>query len=78
MLLNICSVNANEVTIASMDNTISVLKDIFLEPAKKKNMHKKQKLTKQRKNNKSNKPWFNLECRQSKNNYKKFRNTLKK
>ena len=78
MLLNICSIDANDVTIASMDNTISVLKDIFLEPAKKTNMHKKQKFKKQRKNIKSDKPWFNLECKESKNKYKRFKNTLKK
>ena len=72
MLLNLSTVNANEVTLVTIDKIALELNNIFIDPAKSSGMHKQVPLTNKPRKPKVNKPWFNTQCKHSKENHKTF------
>ena len=76
MLLNLSTVNASEVTLVTIDKIALELNDIFIDPAKTTGMHKQVPVTNKPRKPKVNKPWFNTQCKNSKENYKKFKKSL--
>ena len=76
MLLNLSTVNASEVTLVTIDKIALELNDIFIDPAKTTGMHKQVPVTNKPRKSKVNKPWFNTQCKNSKENYKKFKKSL--
>ena len=72
------SVDLRNVSQDFMNTTTKALNEVFMEPAKATGMCKEQKPSNNRKKRRFNKPWFNNECKISKNNYKHFKKSLHK
>ena len=76
--LNVDSIMTNVVTRDGIEDISKYLNDIFLEPAKSVGMCKSINTSSKHKNTKSNKPWFNNACKNSKTNYWKHKRSLSK
>ena len=75
---NLSMLNVGDVTLSMIDSITQGLKELLIDPAKTTGMFKQVPLnTKKRKPN-TNRPFFNAACITSKNNYKTFKNTLKR
>ena len=72
------SANNMDVSQDTIDNITNDLKEIFMEPAKTTGMYKEHRPPKVHKKRRLNKPWFNNECKLSKNNYKHLKKSLHK
>ena len=72
------SVNSTAVSQDTINTMTNSLKEILLEPAKATRMYKEHRPANNHKKRRFNKPWFNNECKISKNNYKHFKKSLHK
>ena len=71
------TVNMGGVTLPWIDSIAQDLKDLLIEPATTTGMYKKVPPKSKKRKPNTNKPWFNEVCKNSKNNYKTFKNSLK-
>ena len=72
------SANFSDVSQASMDNITSGIKQVFMKPAEVTGMLNQQRSSSRVKKGKFKNPWFNNECKESKNNYKRYKKSLHK
>ena len=75
-LLKLSQVNPYDITHGGIDCIANELKDILLKPAKTTGMHKEIKIRANNSRLKTNKPWFNEQCKISMKGYKNFKKHL--
>ena len=76
--LNLSEINATEITQEKIDNLSEDIKNILTEPAKITGMYKQFSVNAKNKKPNTNKPWFNDSCKNSKNNYLRYKKSLPK
>ena len=77
MVISVSSVNLTEATQATIENISLDLKNILIDPAKKTEMYRNNTTKPKNKKPNSNKPFFNTACKTSRQEYNKFKKTLK-
>ena len=73
---NLSAILLNDITQTTVENISNDLSDILIEPAKKTKMYKQVRYNTNKRRRSLNKPWFNTSCKNSKNQYNKFKNSL--
>ena len=74
--LKLSAVNTNDTTLSVIDNLTLDLQNIFTEPAEVTGMYKEVHSSSKPRNVNKNKPWFSALCKNSKDNYKRFKRAL--
>ena len=79
ILTKVSSFNLTEATQSNVDDIANQLKNILLEPAKTVGICKQVNINSNKdKRVNFSKPWFDIECKNSKNNYLRFKRSLPK